>query len=61
LNDLFDLFPELPRFRHRSRAEQVRAVRENVARTQRRAAASILRHRAAAAQVKAAWLAKRRR
>jgi hypothetical protein len=60
LNDLFALFPELPRFRHRPRADQVRQVRENVERMQARAKESVARHQAAAARIKAAWLAKRR-
>jgi hypothetical protein len=60
LNDLFTLFPELPRFRHRPFVDQLRRVRENIDRMQRRAKESVARHRVAAARVKASWLAKRR-
>ena len=60
LNDLFALFPELPRFQRQPIAEQFRRVRQNVERMQRHAKESIARHRAVAAQVKASWLAKRR-
>ena len=60
LNDLFSLFPELPRFQHRPLAEQYRRMREKIERVQRQADENIVRHRAAAARGKAAWLAKRR-
>ena len=39
-NDLFALFPELPRFQHRPLAEQVRAV-EDIEQVQERARESV--------------------
>ena len=60
LNDLFSLFPELPRFQHRPLGEQFRRVREKIERMQRYAEENMVRHRAAAARGKASWLAKRR-
>jgi hypothetical protein len=60
LNDLFSLFPELPRFQHRPLVEQYRRRREKIERVQRQADENIARHRAAAARGKASWLAKRR-
>jgi hypothetical protein len=59
-NDLFSLFPELPRFQHRPLVEQYRRRREKIERVQRQADENIARHRAAAARGKASWLAKRR-
>jgi hypothetical protein len=60
LNDLFLLFPELTRVRHRPLADQFRRVRENIERMHGRARESVAQHRAAAARIKAFWLAKRR-
>jgi hypothetical protein len=60
LNDLFKLFPPLPGFRHRRVADQLRRMRENVERMQQRARSSVASHQAAAAWIRAAWLAKRR-
>jgi hypothetical protein len=60
LNDLFTLFPDLPRFQRQPIADQFRRVREKVERMQRHAKESMARHRAVAAQVRASWLAKRR-
>ena len=59
LNDLFALFPELPRFQHRPLAEQIRGVRQNIDQPQERARKSMARQRAAA-QVKGSWSPKRR-
>jgi hypothetical protein len=60
LNDLFTLFPDLPRFQRRPIADQFRQVRENIARMRRDVRGHVARRRAAAARVKASWLARRR-
>ena len=60
LNDLFALFPDLPRFQRRPIADQFRQVREHVARVRRDVREHVARRRAVAARVKASWLARRR-
>ena len=53
-NDLFKIFPDLPRMRHRPPTEQVEAVRRQVEATRERARRNIARQREAAARVAAA-------
>ncbi|HKB10823.1 MAG TPA: hypothetical protein VKD69_09215 [Vicinamibacterales bacterium] len=60
-NDLFELFPDLPWVRQRSAEEQVAQVRRQVAETRARAGRNIERQRLAAARVRAALSARRRR
>jgi hypothetical protein len=51
-DDLFALFPDLPRLRPRSRAEQVDRIRRQLVDTRVRAAVNIERQRRATAQVR---------
>jgi hypothetical protein len=53
-NDLFKIFPDLPRIRHRAATEQVEAVRRQVDATRERARHNIACQREAAARVAAA-------
>ncbi|HJZ78376.1 MAG TPA: hypothetical protein VKE51_41900 [Vicinamibacterales bacterium] len=60
-DDLFEMFPDLPYMRHRTAEEQVAQVRRQVDATRERARRSIARQREAAARVRAAISARRRR
>jgi hypothetical protein len=53
-NDLFAIFPDLPRMRHRSPDGQVAKVRRQVDETRERARRNIARQQQAAARVRAA-------
>jgi hypothetical protein len=53
-NDLFEIFPDLPRMRHRTPTEQVEKVRREVEVTRDRARRNIARQREAAARVRVA-------
>jgi hypothetical protein len=53
-NDLFAIFPDLPRMRHRSSEGQVEKVRRQVDETRERARRNIARQQEAAARVRAA-------
>jgi hypothetical protein len=53
-NDLFAIFPDLPRMRHRTPEEQVAQVRRQAEATRERANRNIERQRAASARVRAA-------
>jgi len=53
-NDLFEIFPDLPRMRHRTATGQVEALRRQVDATRERARHNIARQREAAARVAAA-------
>jgi hypothetical protein len=53
-NDLFAIFPDLPRMRHRTATGQVEALRRQVDATRERARHNIARQREAAARVAAA-------
>jgi hypothetical protein len=57
-NDLFEIFPDLPGLRTRSRDEQVARMRRLLLDTRDRAAVNIRRQRMASAQVRAAVLAR---
>jgi hypothetical protein len=59
--DLFALFPDLPRMRHRTREDVMAMVRRQVNATRERARRNIERQRAATARVRAAISARRRR
>ncbi|HMF94880.1 MAG TPA: hypothetical protein VKE96_11320 [Vicinamibacterales bacterium] len=59
--DLFELFPDLPYMRHRTPEEQVARLRAQVNATRARAMRNIARQREAAARVRAAISARRRR
>jgi hypothetical protein len=63
-NDLFEIFPDLPRGRQRRPEDQTAAVRRQVDATRERARRNIARQREAAARVRAgvsAISARRRR
>jgi hypothetical protein len=60
-NDLFEIFPDLPRMRHRTPEEQVAQVRRQVNAMRDRAQRNIARQREAAARVRAAISVRRRR
>jgi hypothetical protein len=60
-DDLFEMFPDLPRLRARSRTEQVARMRRLLTDTRDRAATNIERQQAAAARVRAAVMARQRR
>jgi hypothetical protein len=60
-DDLFEMFPDLPGLRKRTAAEQMERVQRQVQDTRERAAANILRQRAASERVRAAVAGRRRR
>jgi hypothetical protein len=60
-DDLFEIFPDLPRMRHRTPDEQVAQLRRQVNATRERATRNIARQREAAARVRATLSARRRR
>jgi len=60
-DDLFEIFPDLPRMRQRSPQEHMAQVRRQVDATRRRASINIARQREATARVRAAVSARRRR
>jgi hypothetical protein len=60
-DDLFEIFPDLLRMRHRSPQEHMARVRRQVDATRRRANINIARQREATARVRAAVSARRRR
>ena len=60
-NDLFELFPDLPWTRLRTRREQVAAVHKHAAATRTRAAANIERQRRKAESFRLRVSARRRR
>jgi len=53
-DDLFEIFPDLPRAEHRSPEQQIDQMRQQVDHIRRRAHENILRQRAAAARVRTA-------
>jgi hypothetical protein len=59
-DDLFELFPDLPSVRKRTKAEQIERVHRQVQETRERAGQNILRQRAAAERVRAAIVRRRR-
>lgn len=59
--DLFDLFPELPRPRRPTRAEQLLRVQQSVERMQVNVRQNVEHQRAAAAAVRARFVAARKR
>jgi hypothetical protein len=60
-DDLFAIFPDLPRMRHRTPEEQVAQVHRQVNAMRERATRNIARQREAAARVRATISARRRR
>jgi hypothetical protein len=58
-NDLFEIFPDLPRMRRRSPEDQVTQVRRKVEETRARAYRNIARQREAAERVRTALSARR--
>jgi hypothetical protein len=60
-NDLFEIFPDLPRLRPRTSQEQILRVRRQADATRRRATLNIDRQRAATERVRTALSARRRR
>lgn len=60
-DDLFELFPDLPGLRLRSRAEQVARMQRRLLDTRSRAASNIERQQAASARVRAAVSARQAR
>jgi hypothetical protein len=59
-NDLFELFPDLPRRPYRTKEEQISKVHRQVEQTRQRAHENILRQRAATERVRAALIRRRR-
>jgi hypothetical protein len=59
-DDLFEIFPDLPRMRHRTPEEQMAQVRRHVTATRERASRNI-EQREATARVRATRSARRRR
>ena len=60
-NDLFAMFPDLPRMRHRTPEEGIAQVRRQANASRERATRNIARQREAAARVRAAISERRRR
>ena len=60
VDDLFEIFPDLPGLRKRSAAEHMERVHRQVDETRKRAGQNILRQRAASARVRAAISGRRR-
>ena len=59
--DLFDFFPDLPRPRRPTYAEQVQRMRESIALMQQRVRRNVEHHRAEAAAITAKWRSTRKR
>jgi hypothetical protein len=60
-DDLFQIFPDLPGMRMRTKAEQIERVHRQVQNTRERATANILRQQQASERVRAAITGRRRR
>jgi hypothetical protein len=60
-NDLFKIFPDLPRIRHRTPEDHLTQMRRHVSATRDRALGNIARQREATSRVLAVLSARRRR